>query len=338
VVGKYGTVVPLHLSGNGFKNAFGQHVPGLNDIFGPTGHALGDYLRATLLIPASRSYTPGEKSMSYRISRTGYDVLSTAYGDTSSSLDRLVARHAEELSTKVFEYRDASERLWHPLQNLPRAEKPKFWAAHGLPYDYDIVACAPTILFNLAKQAELPKVLLEPLQSYLDDRSGFRQHVAALTGLDYEDAKRLVNSLFNGAKLGANPFWASFKLLEYDHEAMERLKQDTQVKRLRRGIASVWKTIEGQKRADTRLTLDELVTGYERPEWKLKKSTDKWAVYFKYERAVLDSISSYLHGRQINFFSEHDGFRTSHEVDITDLEKHVFEQTGIDLKIEKKSE
>ncbi len=62
LIGKNGTVVPLHLSAKGYDNQFGHRVPGLNDVFGPKGNDLGDYLRSEILIQASRSYTPGERS------------------------------------------------------------------------------------------------------------------------------------------------------------------------------------------------------------------------------------------------------------------------------------
>lgn len=336
VIGKHGSVLPLHLSARGFTNSFGQKVPGLNDIFGPKGHALGDFLRAKLLVQVSRSYTPGEHSMSYRISRDGYEELATAYGDTSLPLDRIVAKHADELKTLTFQYKDQSNRLWHPLQNLPRAQKTVFWQEHGLPFDYDVVACAPSILFSLARKDGVPPILLETLQEYLDDRQGFRQHVAALTGLSHEDAKRLVNSLFNGAKLGANPYWSSFKLVDFNDEVMARLKADEQVTRLRRNIAVIWKRLELSKRLETPPTLDRVLDGVEQPDWKLKSSRDKWSVYFQHERAVLDAIKTHLLMSGVRHFTEHDGFRTDREVDLAALEAHVQKTTGIDLKIERK--
>jgi hypothetical protein len=58
----------------------GRRVPGLNDVFGPKGNALGDYLRAALLVPVSRSYRPGERSRTYRLSRAGFDAVEAMLG------------------------------------------------------------------------------------------------------------------------------------------------------------------------------------------------------------------------------------------------------------------
>ena len=53
LIGNYGSVTPLHLSAEGIKYHFRHTVPGLSAIFGPTGHQLGDFLRAELLVPVS---------------------------------------------------------------------------------------------------------------------------------------------------------------------------------------------------------------------------------------------------------------------------------------------
>jgi hypothetical protein len=91
-------------------------------------------------------------------------------------------------------------------------------------------------------------VLTETLRGYLDDRQGLRAHVAALTGRAPREAKQLINSLFNGARLGKNARWSAFQLLGYDDAAMDRLTSDPQVRRLTTEIARVWRRIEGARR------------------------------------------------------------------------------------------
>lgn len=350
-IGKHGSVVPLHLSAKGFDTPNGR-VPGLNDIFGPKGNALGDYLRERLLCTSSRSYTPGKSSRTYTIQADVFSELSTKLktsGDaspptqasstdaSSASLQVLIERHAEELHSGVFEYRDSSNRLWHPLQNLPRAAKGSFWQRFGLPYDYDIQACAPTILLQLAQRADVPAVLVEPLQGFLEDREGFRAHVATLTGLSIPEAKGLINSLFNGAKLGANSRFSSFQTLGYRTEAMEALKSDRRVKDLLRSIRIVWKQIEGARRLESLPTMEQVLAGVKRRDFRLQTARKKWNLYFQYERQVLDAIRQFAQDRQITIFSEHDGFRASREVDLAELQSFIETRTGFRLQFERKS-
>lgn len=350
-IGKHGSVVPLHLSAKGFDTPTGR-VPGLNDIFGPKGNALGDYLRKRLLHTASRSYVPGKASRTYTVEAAAFNELSaklktpedkssqaqpSSLDASSASLQVLIERHAEELRSGVFKYRDSSNRLWHPLQNLPRAAKGSFWQRHGLPFDYDIQACAPTILLQLAEQAGVPPILVEPLQGYLEDREGFRAHVATLTGLSIPEAKSLINSLFNGAKLGANPRFSSFQALGYRTESMEALRADQRVKDLQRAIRVVWKQIEGARRLDSRLTMEQVLAGVQRVDFRLKTAQRKWSLYFQHERQVLDAIKQFAQDRQITIFSEHDGFRASREVDLAELQRFVEARTGFRLQFELKS-
>lgn len=352
LIGKYGTDVPLHLSAKGYTDGFGVNVPGLNDVFGPKGNPLGDYLRAALLIPVSRSYKPGDHSMTYRLSRDGYERIEASLngaGKTGSTnaappeptqtpLDRMIQRHGSELHELAFQYKDKSSRLWHPLQNLRRAEKHAFWSRFGLPFDYDIEACAPTILFQLARQAGLPAILLETLQRYLDDRQGFRAHVSTLTGLSDHQAKQLVNSLFNGARLGKNTQFSAFRLLDFRDEAMDALKADPQVQRLVKEIARVWRRIESDRALHMRLPVDVASTSTGELDrstpWKLKTSRQKWTVYFVQERRVLDAITTFLAGRDIRVFTEHDGFRTSARIETGELEAYILRVTGFEMKID----
>lgn len=327
----------------------------LNDVFGPKGNDLGDYLRGRLLKVADESYSNRKSkpfSKSYRLSPEAFDDLdagahggtpapATAYVDTSRAMERLVQTHAAELQSLEFQYDDASSRLWHPLQNLRRAQKRQFWKRFGLPYDYDIQACAPTILFEMARQTGRPMVLLETLKSYLDDRTGFRTHVAALAGLDEHDAKRLINSLFNGAKLGKNTHFSSYALVDFDEARMGALKNDPKVTRLVTEIRGVWRSIVSSRAQALRPSFTDFLeagqAGRKIDEtWKLKTSRAKWGVYFAEERRVLDAITAFLAARQIRVFTEHDGFRTDMEVDLPALEAHVQAVTGYALTIEQK--
>jgi hypothetical protein len=228
-----------------------------------------------------------------------------------------------------FVYEDKSDRYWHALQNMKREAKPKFWQVHGLPYDYDIAACAPTILLQMAKEKGLNPLLGEAVERYLADRNGFRKHVASVTGLSFNEAKGLINSFFNGASLALTPWCTAYA--EHGHQVVKRLKADKEVRNLRSSIRALWVCV---RRGDTiqRTVLGMTINVRERLNVRTAKK--KWAIYFRQERRVLDTIISYLRANGIKHFTEHDGFRTNTSVNVAELEQVIEAKTGFKLQIE----
>lgn len=320
----------------------------LHGVFGSQTNPLTKYLRAKLLVEGPGGYRVNQYSKRWYLNQNGRDEIGQKMGETvcknanglqavlfATSSSWPMHAHGKELTALSFQYEDKADRLWHPLQNIRRENKGAFWSSFGLPYDYDFVACAPTILFQLAVRAGVNKIVLEGLQSYLDDRSAFRQHVAELTGLCLNDSKKLVNSLFNGAKLGANPRWAAFKLLDFDEQRMHALSTDPEVRKLRASIARVWRGIEFSQRAASIPTFEQTLAGYKQPDWKLTRAKDKWALYFRFERDVLNAVTSYLQKTANRHFTEHDGFRTEFEVDVPELEAWIEERTSLKMTLER---
>jgi hypothetical protein len=314
----------------------------LNGVFGSQNHPLSGYLRGKLLVEADSSYKVGQWSKKWMLNKVGREALLSQCEPAREALfstsDFVVQEHGDELAALTFQYEDKAARLWHPLQNIRREQKQEFWQHFGLPHDYDIVACAPNILFQLAERQGLKRQHMTELSNYLADRSAFRQHVMDLTGLEASDAKRLVNSLFNGARLAKNRYCAAYKTLGFDPDLMDKLQNDGKVEVLRSNIARMWRWIEMGRRVDGQLGLEQVLAGEQQAAWKLGDSKSKWAVYFKHERKVLDSITSYLADKKTRMFTEHDGFRTEFEIDLGELQTHIREQTGFDLKIEKTEE
>lgn len=336
----------------------------LDAVFGSAGHDLSDYLRAELLITYSKSYCVGQYSKRYLLNADGYDRLRRAtpphsfvdYKSAGSTcaphtqanpgtstpvefnapMAYFEKHHGKELATLSFNMKDKSKRLWHPLQNLKRERKADFWATYGLPFDYDIEACAPTILFQLAIQADLPEITLATLRSYLDDRATFRFHVSALSGLAPGDAKRLINSLFNGARLAANGYCTAFRTLHYDYAAMRRLQNDRKVTRLNGDIKRVWRRLELVERQKQVPSFADVLAGTNKPtERRLKTSKQRWGYYFTRERQVLDVIMQFLDRDGNSHFTEHDGFRTQREVPLRELEDEIHQRTGLRLTIQR---
>ena len=298
----------------------------LDSVFGPIGHKLGDYLRANLLI-RSDMYKPGLRFYKYRLKKNSINKIlsqqdnNSYFVNTSSRIKVLQDHFKEELSTLEFKLKEQSNRYWHPALNIKRELKQEFWKPY-LPYDYDIEACAPTLLLQLAEKANLNKILAKPIKDYLEDKDRFRQHVSELTGLSKQQSKRILNSLFNGARLAKNSFCSTYRMMqdEFDSpieakKAMESLQNDIQIKLLRNSIKSLWRRIESKLRV------------------QMNTSKDKWSLYFYLERTVLDAMMSELIKEGIKFFPEHDGFRTNRPINVEQMQEAVLNKTGFTIRL-----
>lgn len=304
------------------------HNSKLTKVFGTQTNALSKYLRANLL-QQSGLYTVGKISMSYTLNQEGFDKLSAKIHGSGNHIqnDRACAEDLyPELITLNFQYTDKSYRLWNPLQNMKSSKKQEFWAGY-LPFNYDVDACAPTILLQLAQKHGLVPLLAGPIQSYLDNKDAFREHVAKIANIEVKVAKRLINSLFNGARLSCNYFCSAFSLVDFNKDAMRALQNDEQVTSLRSSIKRMWERIGTVANCKT--------------------SKDKWNVYFKLERKVLDAVKFFLDEKKMSYFTEHDGFRSAEEINTKELSDFVFSRTSIrvnfsaedtEKKVEKKAE
>lgn len=297
----------------------------LREVFGVATNPVSSYLRSQLLIPTT-GYTVGKTSKGYVLSTEGLKRLrrqlvvnniAVTPEKVSGALDRLLAAHAEELATHSYRYSLKSNRLWHPLQNLRRAQKQQFWARHGLPHNYDIKACAPTLLLQVALYLELPKVSVQAIQAYLDDRKGLRERLAKDLDIEPRAAKQLINSLFNGARLAANSYCSAFALLGSDRSKMELLQNDAEVAQLRSAIKRLWRRVAERSRTHTFST-----------------GSEKWQFYFGLEKMVMDVVRRVLDEQGIKHFDEHDGFRTDRPIDLDQLKARIKSDTPVHFVVD----
>jgi hypothetical protein len=295
----------------------------LNAVFGPKGNQLGDWLRNKLLLKAPDRYVPGEKSYAYCVNKTGLRELTKILTRTEESkkqlLDTVQREFETEVKTHEYEYKESSARYWHPLQNLQKDIKDSFWKRNGLLHDYDIECCAPSILVQLAQVGGLGYEKHEMLFSYLKDKGPLRAHVCKLVDCDVGTAKRIINALFNKARLAANPRSAIFKMLDGKHTKMIALQEDPEIKMLRKQVKQMWQFIALKHEG-------------------VKTARGRWQLYFAHERRVLDAIISEAKENSIAYFTEHDGIRTSTELDTAAVEKRILQDTGFALKLKKNLE
>jgi hypothetical protein len=282
---------------------------------------MGRYLRGTLLNIADGYYRPGQACKTYCLNKAGFTKLLAlleqpyersrkTYQESMTPEDLAIAwvesRFGTEMSTKDFQYESkVSARLWHPLQNLQKTVVNLVWTHYGLPNDYDVKACAPTLLKEHAVECGM-SAQTPSLDTFLEHARDFREHVAASVGITYEQAKTVINALFCGASLEANPAKAIFRMLDLDKAKSKRLRELYVVQQLVNDIKLVWT--------------------YIKPLGATSKQ--KWHVYFQLERKVLDAVRAYLDTQAVKHFCIHDGFRTDMVVDVMALSAFVLSSTG----------
>ncbi|MDN4590832.1 hypothetical protein DBA29_20335 [Xenophilus aerolatus] len=199
-----------------------------------------------------------------------------------------------------------------------------FWRHHNLPFNYDISACAPTILIQLAHNVGMLELLQGPIHAYINNKDSMRARIAEELGISRQHAKQILNSLFNGARLAKNNFCAIYRDLPGPpvdkNRRMEWLQSDVEISLLKTAIDHAWWKIGRKLDVNT------------------KKGAVRWNIYFTAERTVLNSIVRYLDEKGLQFFTEHDGFRSSGEVDTDELSGWIKDKTGYDLQIEREEE
>ena len=313
----------------------------IDKFFGQQQTQLGKYLRRKLLVMGNPHYQFGtgvSVCKMYTLDKVGADQLyqdlhpatkTTVFNTVKRHLvaDAMEAEHIDEIRSGDFVYNDKSNRYWHPLQNVNSNTRKWLFAKHDYKHIYDIKACAPTLIAFLA-DAKAPKKTITvkrmnaTFDNFLNNTQQFRAHIAGIINSDITTAKKLINSLFAGARLGCNKDYSTFQMLNYDYNKMNALKADAQLDALRCAITKAWKIIASAE--DIHVSLGKKIT-----------SRHKWAVYFKYERAIMTVITDYLEYNYIKYFIEHDGWSCNTQLDIAELLKLIRARTGIDnLQIE----
>lgn len=315
------------------------HSRTMDRFFGQSQHQLSQYLKRELLIMEDPHYMFGEsvsQCKTYRLDKPGADRL---YSDIHHKQHITIKRklncvaeafeqpYRDELTTGAFEYKDKSNRYWHPLQNVNSESRKHLFNRYGYSHIYDIKACAPTLIAHLAsayapKQTITVKRMNNTFDNFLNNTAQFRNHVANCAGIEYNTAKKLINSLFAGANLGCNRDFDTFKMLNYDINSMIQLQQDAQLCELRSAITKAWSLIRTGE-------------GMSVPIGKRITARHKWAVYFQYERLIMTVISDYMDREYISYFNEHDGWSCNVELNLSELLNLVRTKTGIhNLEIE----
>jgi hypothetical protein len=268
-----------------------------------------------------------EETLSHSLYPSVLQVPGSRKNNTIEPADWVIDEYKNELSTLTFTYNDQSHRLWHPLQNVKRSVKRQVFARAGLNYQYDIDCCAPTLIHQYAQKLGMDLYLFA-IRKYINERESTRQEISRAAGITTQQAKEVVNALFAGARIGTNPEFDLFLLLDQDSTKINRLRDMPYIIELRQDIKTCWQYIEPTTYRTTRITSSGR-------EVKVPMSSrQKWNIYFECERQVLDSVRRYLDMTGNRYFLEHDGWSCTREIiSVRDLHDYILWSSGFDVQV-----
>lgn len=299
--------------------------------FGQAQHPLSQWLQKKLLICTDHHYSNAASlSKKYVINLEGAievdEILNSNLAKvcTTAEIESLkvsTLKHTlvsgmyaeefkDELATGEFQYKDQSQRLWHPIQHIKKTYKRDLLNKTGYRHEYDIECCAPTLLYQEAlKHGLTPQPMLE---HYMECKAEVRDVLSVDLGITVDTVKMIVNALFAGAKLGRNPQFSLYRELDQNDALILKIQSNEYITALREQIRAMWAVL---------------------PVSDKRKSRLKWDLYFGLERRVLDSVQKFLRKTKNKHLAEHDGWTCVYEIDQIDLKRFVKETTGFDISL-----
>ncbi len=282
---------------------------------------LSKWLRSQLLICVDPYYNPEKgKSKKYLLNQANWidlgvrlELFKNAPCATQLATAKIQAADevfGKEIASGNFAYEQKKNRLWNPIQRLDNATRKPLFANYGYVHEYDIRSAAPTIISQYAR--DLMKKPTPVVDAYVEDPNHYRNQLAQDIGVDAKTAKTLITQRFAGASFG--PQNSIAQTLDGRWVAYARLKNHTWYQDLTDDITCIWKTIKADEGISQRFT----------PRLK-------WNIYFEQELKVMRSVHKYLSKNNIQYFHEHDGWRSTSAVDLHQLKLHVKKHTSYTL-------
>jgi hypothetical protein len=301
----------------------------LDKWFGTQNHKFSKWLRGQLLIEESARYNKDTgECKKWLLREEGVNHLCEIYNNylitklpsvaqvqktTQIAIDWCEDHYKNQIISGDFQYQEKSHRLWNDLQRIPSSIRKPLFAKHGYEYEYDIQACAPTLISQWARRQGMTRPT-PVLDDFLADRQHYRQALSERIGCSSAQSKEILNAVFAGAKLG--PGNAIAGILNDNRHQLELLKNNVWFISLRKDIKKCWDAIKASENT-TRLS-----------------SRDKWMIYFNLEKSVLSVIRKQLVKEGNRHFLEHDGWRCESYIDPTSLRLSVRKHTGFDVSID----
>lgn len=282
----------------------------LSKRFGQQQTDLAKWLKQKLIICTDHHYSETAGiSMKYILNQKGADEIATILGIKKTDIPAIVvAEYKDEFLSGVFNYKEQSNRYWHPIQNMRKNLKREVFKRNGYRHEYDIQAAAPTLLYQFALKHDCPP--LPNIHEYIVDRESLRNKLSNELKCTPEQAKTIVNALFNKARIGVTDWSSLFIELGRDKILMHRIKNNEYINTLRDEINIMWKHL---------------------PVTDLRKGKERYAIYFALEKQVLDEIKKFLKKTRNKHFTEHDGWVCENEVETYRLHMHIKNKTGFSV-------
>lgn len=298
----------------------------IDKYFGQQQHHLSKWLRKELLICTDEKFNKdlGQcKKYIQNVDRINHHLGITQY-TPKPAIDIEIE---QQLVSGEFEYEEKSNRLWNPLQHLPKRIKRPLLAKNGMNYSYDIQSCAPTLLLQYARRCGMTQNT-PLLDEYLSNRANIRLKIAQETGISTSQSKLVVNALLNGAYISSNYDNAIFKEISYNHHILSKLKTNEYLLGLKEEIKSIWNSIKPT------LPVRYLTDKNGKTRRCALSGRDKSGVYREQEELVIKSIKRYMKKTKNKVLLEHDGWTCERIIDEVELRSHVKSMTGYDIKLE----
>jgi len=295
--------------------------------FGNTSRPLGKYLKNTILDTTDNWFNQATgECKKYRLNIAGLNHVKTLAG-LEQFVPDLDAEFDQQLTTGDFEYSAKSDRLYNPIQQIPKRTRAPLLANRGYRYNYDIEAAAPTLLLQRAQQidhtAEFPA-----LNHYISDRSQIRADIALACEISQTQVKFVINAILQGAVITCYQHSKIFHELNCDYDAIRRLQHDVTIQALKLDIKKLWQVLRGD------LPTRHIVTKSGKTRRARLSGRDKSGYYRALESQVGKAIQKSLRKQRIKFLWIHDGWACDAITDPRALETQVRRATGYTIKID----
>jgi hypothetical protein len=290
---------------------------------------ISQWLRQQLLIVEDQHFSFGSqpKCKTYRRNQDGFEQLAEILHGVKTPSPTISVELEQQLATGDFEYKEKSDRLWNPLQNIPKVIKRPLMADRGYRYHYDIKAAAPTLIREYARSLGLDYEFA-CLDQYVADRDLIRARIALRTGLSEDKVKEVINALLNGAQLSHNWQSSIYDICERNTQTIDLLKTDEDIQSLREDFKKCWNEI---KKTLPKQTITDR-NGIERT--KRLSSRTKSGVYRRLELDVIKLVRTYMKKKKNPCLLEHDGWVCKNLIDPYELKSLIKNKLGYVIDIE----
>lgn len=282
------------------------------------------------LLSQSGKYQPGVSSFTYRLKEAGYSKVHNKLGSKPPTELEVVQNvyGAILCGDASPEYNDKGDRRYHPIQNIQRDLRKQAFAGW---WDYDIEACAPTLIYQFAvrKYQSMFGDGADPFPAVtrmIADKAAVRAHLVNLLGIDVQQAKEVLAALLFRATLAPSAKARVFSSLGGDEVRFHKLINDKFIVQLRAEVKSMWGYARSQQIKERGLA------GNARPKEPRKSSQKRMKLYLSLERMVMDAMAAQF-PVDLPVVLIHDGFMSKHRLDVAELEKAVLDKTGFVIRL-----